>query len=466
MGLRAVKLCASAAVVVAATRCSFDECSGVHQGARCRESQVGVACADSTGCNPLVCDGVEFGSQPASQGASCTQAGLVCPRTPSDPCNDLAFVCDGARFNLQATAAVGPGATCNRAGLVCHWPGTECDSCTCNGSTFVCKENCCTTSCMDGGPPAGCPPPELVVDGQSCSGGDVCAGSACDGGSSMCTCASGTWSCQCVATPVALVSGENPSGLAADGTYVYWTDYLSGLVRRIAVGGGTAETIASAQSSPSSLTVDSTSAYWLNTGNAGGVMKVALAGGTPVALASNPQMPGDIAVDATSVYWTNDKSVMKVPLGGGPPVTLASSSQPVYGIAVDVTNVYWAAAGLISKTPVGGGASTSMGFALGFQLAVDATNLYWADSASIMKMSLSGGAAVVLASNQDGPNDIAVDSNAAYWVDVYGGMVMKVPLSGSTPIPLAIGEINPERIAIDATNVYWISASGIMTTPK
>src|SRR5512142_2421367 len=66
----------------------------------------------------------------------------------------------------------------------------------------------------------------------------------------------------------------------------------------------------------------------------------------PVQLASRQSSPLSIAVDTSSVYWTNADggTVMKVSKAGGTPKSLASGQNNPYGIAVDATNVYWTTA--------------------------------------------------------------------------------------------------------------------------
>ena len=80
---------------------------------------------------------------------------------------------------------------------------------------------------------------------------------------------------------------------------------------KVAIAGGIRTTLASGQSSPHSIAVDGTSAYWTNAGTKanysvdGTVMKVAIGGGSLTTLASGQGNPGGIAVDGSSVYWTN-----------------------------------------------------------------------------------------------------------------------------------------------------------------
>jgi hypothetical protein len=72
-----------------------------------------------------------------------------------------------------------------------------------------------------------------------------------------------------------------------------------------------------------------------------------------------------------------------------------------------------------------------------------------------MKMAVQNGAPVPLASLQDAPNDLTVDSKNVYWTNMYGGQVMQVPIVGGPAITIASGQQQPAAIAVDAANIYW-----------
>jgi DNA-binding beta-propeller fold protein YncE len=94
--------------------------------------------------------------------------------------------------------------------------------------------------------------------------------------------------------------------IAVDSTSVYWTT-IDGSVTKIGLAGGSPVTLVSGQS-PQGIAVDANNVYWTNTGASstdGKVMKVPLGGGTPITLASGQNGPSGIAADRTSVYWVN-----------------------------------------------------------------------------------------------------------------------------------------------------------------
>lgn len=67
---------------------------------------------------------------------------------------------------------------------------------------------------------------------------------------------------------------------------------------------------------------------------------------------------------------------------------------------------------------------------------------------------------VVLASNQQGPADIAIDGTNAYWVNSIGGTVMACALAGCNdkPTVLASGQASPVGVAVAGAAVYWVDS--------
>jgi len=103
-------------------------------------------------------------------------------------------------------------------------------------------------------------------------------------------------------------------------------------------------------------------------------------------------------------------------------------------------------------------------------IAVDATSVYftvWTSNGRVMKVGKDGTGLQDLATAQNAPFDIAVDSGAVYWTNANSGQVMTVAKSGGTPTELAGGQPSPYGIAVDDTYVYWVdNGNGSSTSGK
>ena len=75
--------------------------------------------------------------------------------------------------------------------------------------------------------------------------------------------------------PSTLAAGlDQPWGIAADGTSVYWADLLDGTILKVASGGGPVVTLACGQGKPAYVAVDDTSVYWTANEGPGAVMRL------------------------------------------------------------------------------------------------------------------------------------------------------------------------------------------------
>jgi len=215
--------------------------------------------------------------------------------------------------------------------------------------------------------------------------------------------------------------------LAIDATNVYWTAGNDGTVTKVPIIGGPAVILAENENAATGIAVDGSNVYW---SNGLSIKKIPIGGGAAVAIGSNANWT--IAVDSASAYWSTPTGVMMGPLTGGTS-TLLVPDKSKWCFAVDATNIYWTdpTAGTVTKMPLQGGTATPVasGVESPIDVAVDATNVYWIGGKTtytVMKAPILGGAPTTLASGPGTSQRIVVDATSVYWSLTDVGAVMKV----------------------------------------
>ena len=270
----------------------------------------------------------------------------------------------------------------------------------------------------------------------------------------------------CDNSPSVLASGRAhfydatpTSGLATDGTNVYWSDAgdalsvatgLSAQLLKCSVGGCENAPLAIGAFDAWAIAVNSNSIYWTTNdpnSSEGPVFTCPSVGcdSTPTALWSSGMSPGSgIALDANNVYWSTTFEVMKCPLGGcgGSPTVLVSSAAGLTNlgaIALDADNIYFIGTNyndalsriLVCAKTGCADMPTTLATAIDpitpfVAIVTDGTSVYWTTSSSksvtgqVYKCRVSGCAKTleVIASGLNHPGGIAVDARNLYWTDL------------------------------------------------
>lgn len=283
-------------------------------------------------------------------------------------------------------------------------------------------------------------------------------------------------------------TGKLVTSFALDATHIYWTTcyYADGVnaigkVAKLPKAGGAETILAADQPCPRNLSIDATSAYWVNRGPEtpsnpyadGAVMRVDKNGGTPSTIASKQFGDAALAVDDAGVYWSTcgkENGVYRLSKTGGTPTLIADTSC-AWSIAVDATNVYWIS-DAIKKADKRGGAAQTIVASKGSALSIDGASIYWtrteatsrttfascADNRSaLMKASKDGGAATPLAQiSGSEPDRLAIDDTSIYWANECSNGIMRVAKTGGNPSAV-VQDQTVKNVGVDETSVYWVT---------
>jgi virginiamycin B lyase len=149
----------------------------------------------------------------------------------------------------------------------------------------------------------------------------------------------------------AFISGlEFPSGLATDGSHVYWADRLTNLIGRAGLdGSGVQRGFIGGADHPCGVAVDGGHVYWSNL--EGGSIGRANLDGSQVEqdFISGVTRPCGVAVTGSHVYWTSlaegafdPGSIGRAPIGGGPAENdFITGIYEAFSLAANSTHLFW-----------------------------------------------------------------------------------------------------------------------------
>jgi len=376
---------------------------------------------------------------------------------------------------------------CGTCGNVCPFGANSFPKCVQGACTIGCNSlfGDCDTNQANGCETS------LASDKNNCNAcGHTCGGGDCAGG-------------QCQPVVIVPAVGGQATGIAADGTHVFYAfnntqGAVSGIVRVDPDGSNPLVLVQGQKLQIYDIAIDGGYVYWMATATDfaagaanGAVLKVPKDGGTIAALSSaqTPSSASSIVIDGQYAYWTNygtndattgayqGGTVARCALPAGcdaKPTVLATGLQHPYGLALDPTTLYvgvngtGTGGGEIFRCPLTGcapGPTPVQAATTPLAIAMDDANAYWATDTAIMKADRASGNVVALATAQRQPKSLVVDNGKVYWTNYQGGTVASCAIEGcnATPSSVATNQTNPWFLAVDATSLYWTSAAGTVT---
>ncbi len=219
----------------------------------------------------------------------------------------------------------------------------------------------------------------------------------------------------CSDEPVELMGATAPMGIAATGSWVYFTE--GDTVKRVWHAGGASDVLAVAQPGARNLFADANELSWVT----------------------------DAGVNSTEYEWPN------------PGARYAADAEDVIGTSSGVELYFIDGARLVGPDNV----TLATGIAP-HRLALGATYLYWTDrgDGSVRRVRRSGGAPQILAHVGSGTiGDLTTDSNGIFVGvdDGATGRILRLPFTGGTPAVVASGAFSPYDLDDSGSSIFFTS---------
>lgn len=311
----------------------------------------------------------------------------------------------------------------------------------------------------------------LATDGKNCGFcGHDCQTASCSGGG-------------CEPTGVALES--NIAAIAVDATHVYFTQTGtpagSSFVKRVAKGGGTVNTLASNQNSPSHILV-SDKVYF---GGAIFVRSMAKTGGATTTL--TPFRPSRFAENNSQLFLSyfnfsggSTYDIRRVNKAGGGEGLIFAEDKTITSLAATGSEVFWtkvSTSGIRKKSvsaPAGGAPTVMFGTEPALDVQVEGTDLLWTVTNTtqwhVRKGTFAGAGAasvVTLPASQQG--NLTVTNDGIFWTEQVGGItVLRTADRDGKNVRTLSADLgpNPAALAAEPSAVFYKTPGGIFRVPR
>ena len=276
-------------------------------------------------------------------------------------------------------------------------------------------------------------------------------------------------------TPLATAL-TSPVSLTRTGTSLFWIETAccahgqTGAIKSLGTGGGTPVTVRADIAAPIGISADASQLVWTAGGPVGeiegfGNLSRSALDGSQEATLVEAAGGGPFATDGLSVYFANGFTIKRVPALGGRVERVLIGDAPVRDIAVDGTNLYWVEEGAtlsIRTRSFGGGVPTTLaiGNGPGSVLRLNATHVYWLDHEdAVRRVAKSGGnPETIVPTTTGGITDFVLDAANVYYAEWDGKRIRKLSAAGGTATTLTMpAQVDQtRRLTVDGASLYWI----------